>query len=211
VRRVSHTPPDARPARVHNGLPPLVLRCTTHRRRAFNIARVPNCTGHTGRYHDYVLMTCLADAWARPRSPRIAARVPRRHHRGRLAAVDSGNISVSVETDWQELRTWLVNGGGEVGSVRLGECKLGDSLVRGLLATAPCAAGQTLVTVPLRLAFVDSGVQPPYPGAPWNVTLACKLLQVGYAAANDSIFNTLPSLCSGFQSSCCAKPQQAVG
>ncbi|GIL72494.1 hypothetical protein Vretifemale_2854, partial [Volvox reticuliferus] len=88
------------------------------------------------------------------------------------------------ESDLQNFLSWLVANGvqgiGQEGSkLALFQSENGE---RGLMCEEPVSKGDVVLEVPLRLALTDHSEdaesnQLLYPGAPWSVRLACKLLR----------------------------------
>ncbi|KAF8064643.1 EIF4E1 [Scenedesmus sp. PABB004] len=135
-------------------------------------------------------VAAAAAAAAAARQHQVGCRPPAR--RGVAAAA----AAPAAAAAFGELAAWLASRGGEVGPVSIGDCRMGDAVVRGLVATADVAAGDTLLRVPLGAALRDDAPPDPFPGAPWNARLAAHLLEqraAGAAAPAAAYLATLPA------------------
>jgi hypothetical protein len=63
--------------------------------------------------------------------------------------------------------------GGDITAVRIDSGSRG----RGIFAARDITKGEAVLTVPISLALNDGVAAPPYPDAPWSVTLAAAILR----------------------------------
>ncbi|KAL6785315.1 hypothetical protein ACKKBG_A03330 [Auxenochlorella protothecoides x Auxenochlorella symbiontica] len=120
---------------------------------------------------------------------------PRTSLQGKIQAGLKSEASKPAQPTKDALGTFLSwalqNGVSGIGSkeskVALFEGQDVDS--RGLVAVKDVKAGEILLRVPARLAITDAdkdGPPPPYPGAPWSLTLASRLLSLREGAAGSA-------------------------
>ena len=92
-----------------------------------------------------------------------------RHARSLAARADAASDAAADDA----LGRWVTARGGDVSALRVGHGPRG----RGLFAARDIAEGEAVLRVPIHAALSDDrACDAPYPGAPWSVVLASRLL-----------------------------------
>ena len=93
------------------------------------------------------------------------------------AAHNEQEDALPSDPSFAPLVAWLERAGGSARGLDLRLCRMGAARVRGLVATAPAAAGDVLLSVPLSRALADDAVPAAFPGAHWAASMAAFLLE----------------------------------
>eukprot|EP00879_Flechtneria_rotunda_P023584 GHRR01024950.1.p1 GENE.GHRR01024950.1~~GHRR01024950.1.p1 ORF type:complete len:245 (+),score=65.40 GHRR01024950.1:250-984(+) len=92
------------------------------------------------------------------------------------AATAATPAAAIVHEPFRVLSDWLTNNGGNVSSITVGNCQMGDITVRGLVATQDLSTSTPAISVPISNTLRDDQAPIVYPKAPWNVNLAAYIL-----------------------------------
>jgi hypothetical protein len=91
--------------------------------------------------------------------------------RASIAAASATAPPITEEAAWDNLASWINNGGGDANDLSLRYFNVGGGFsIRGLASEKAVQPGEELLTVPLSLVISDvalASAPPPYPGAPW--------------------------------------------